>query len=123
MVVDLPPSTKTITDTLFLEDTVKPNMVPAATEIATDDKLVFYILDNGSGVNTSKIFVTINDDTLHTTFDDYTLSFENPCKSECDLSIYAEDYARNKAPDVYWKITVDKKETYITGPFAKTEDK
>ena len=123
MLVDLPPSTKTITDTLFLEDTVKPNMVPAATEIATDDMLVFYILDNDSGVNTSKIFVTINDDTLHTTFDDYTLSFENPCKSECDLSIYAEDYARNKAPDVYWKITVDKKETYITGPFAKTEDK
>ena len=44
------------------------------------------------------------------------------CKKECNLVIKAEDYARNKAPNVYWKIKVNGTETKITGPFSKMEE-
>ena len=119
MTVDLAPSTKTITDTLFLQDVVKPNMLPVSTEILTNDNIRFYILDNGTGVNASKISAIMGRDTLQTNFEDNTLSIPNTCKSECNLYIIAEDYARNKTPDVYWKVSVQGKESYITGPFTK----
>lgn len=123
MTINLPSSTKTTTDTLFLQDKIKPNMVPSATELPTYSLINFFILDNGSGVNASKITAIMNDDTLTTYFDEYTLSIPNTCKKECNLSIYAEDYAKNKAPEVYWKIKVNKTITTIDGPYAKTEDK
>lgn len=123
MTVNLPSSTKTTTDTLFLQDKIKPNMVPTATELSTDSEIYFLLLDNGSGVNASKITAIMNEDTLDTDFDDYILSVPNTCKKECNLSIYAEDYAKNKAPEVYWKIKVNKTITTIDGPYAKMEDK
>lgn len=119
--VDLAPSTKNIADTLYLLDKVQPNMVPYATEISTDNPIKFFVLDNGSGVNVSKNVAIMNKDTLKTKFEDNILSIPNTCKKECKLYISAEDYARNKAPEVYWKIEVNKKETSIKGPFAVTE--
>ena len=121
MTFDLAASTKTVMDTLFLQDKVKPNMVPVATELETSSDLKFYVLDNGSGVNASKTIVTMNNDTLQTNFENNILSFRNTCKSECDLVISAEDYAKNKAPDVYWKILVYKAKTLINGPFSRVE--
>jgi hypothetical protein len=121
MTIDLAPGTKTLTDTLFLQDKVKPNMVPAATEAQSSSQIKFFILDNGSGVNASKITVIMNADTLRTYFDDYTLSIPNTCKRECNLFIKAEDYARNKAPEVYWKVSTEKSVTTIKGPFAESE--
>ncbi len=121
MIVDLPPSTKTITDTLFLKDNIKPNMSPVATEFSTSSPIKFFLLDNGAGINVSKNFVTINADTLQTKYEDYTLSIPNTCKKECKLIINAEDYARNKTPDVYWKIKINDSKASITGPFPKTE--
>lgn len=123
MTIDLPPGTKTKTDTLFLQDKIKPNMVPAFTELQTTAPIKFYILDNGSGVNESKITAVINDDTLKTSFEEHILSIPNICKNECKLSIYAEDYAKNKSPEVYWRIKVNKATTTIDGPYAKLEDK
>lgn len=123
MTVNLPPSTKTTTDTLFLQDKVKPNMVPTTTELPTTDQIKFFVLDNGSGINTSKVVAIMNEDTLQTTFESNILSISNTCKKECDLSVYAEDYAKNKAPNTYWKIKVNKAITTIDGPYAKLEDK
>lgn len=121
MTVDLAPNTKKLTDTLFLYDKVKPNMAPTATDIPSTSPLKFFVLDNGSGINASKITVLMNDDTLKTNFDENTLSFTNTCRKECKLVIKAEDYARNKAPDVYWKILTGKSVTSIKGPFPGTE--
>ena len=122
MVVDLAPSTKTTTDTLFLRDKVKPNMVPVETVVQTNSALRFFIFDNGAGVNASKIQAFANNDSLQTKFENHILSIPNTCKKECNLVIRAEDYARNKAPNVYWKIKVNGTETKITGPFSKTEE-
>lgn len=121
-VFNLAPSTRTRLDTLFLQDKTKPNMVPAKTELPTVSKIQFYILDNGAGVNVSKIQAFMNNDSLVTSFDDYILTFTNTCKKECNLIITAEDYAHNKAPDVYWKVKVIGSETKITGPFARLEE-
>lgn len=122
IVVNLMPSTKTTTDTIFLQDKIKPNMIPATTETSTTAPIKFFILDNGSGVNASKITTIINEDTLQTTFEDYTLSIPNTCKKECSLFIYAEDYAKNKAPEVYWRIKVNKAITTIEGPYSTPEE-
>jgi hypothetical protein len=121
MTIDLAPGTKTLTDTLFLQDKVKPNMTPASTETSSSSPIKFFILDNGSGVNASRITTIMNNDTLKTVFDDYTLSIPNKCKKECKLVIKAEDYAQNKAPEVYWKISTVKSVTTVTGPFSETE--
>ena len=121
MTVDLAPGTKTTTDTLFLQDNIKPNMVPASTEFDAASSLKFFILDNGSGVNASRITAIMNSDTLKTVFDDYTLTIPNKCKKECNLFIKAEDYANNKAPEVYWKLSTEKSVTTIKGPFSTTE--
>ena len=121
LVVNLSPSTKTKTDTLFLQDKIKPNMIPASTETSTTAPIKFFILDNGSGVNASKITAIMNEDTLQTNFEDYTLSIANTCKRECNLFIYAEDYAKNKAPEVYWRIKVNKATTTIEGPYSNLE--
>ena len=123
MTVNLPSSTKTTTDTLFLQDIIKPNMVPVSTELPTTDQIKFFLLDNGSGINPSKIAALMNEDTLQTTFSNNILSIPNTCKKECDLSVHAEDYAKNKAPDTYWKIKVNKAITTIDGPYAKLEAK
>lgn len=121
MTVDLAPGTKTTTDTLFLQDNIKPNMIPASTEFDATSSLKFFILDNGSGVNASRITAIMNNDTLKTVFDDYTLTIPNKCKKECNLFIKAEDYANNKAPEVYWKLSTEKSVTTIKGPFSTTE--
>ena len=119
---DLAPSTKTTLDTLFLLDKTKPNMVPVKTDLPTASKIQFFVFDNGAGINVSKIQAFMNNDSLQTKFDDYTLSFINSCKKECNLVITAEDYAHNKAPDVYWKVKVNGSETNISGPYARLED-
>ncbi len=121
MTVDLAPGTRTLTDTLFLQDNIKPNMIPASTEFDATLPLKFFILDNGSGVNASRITAIMNNDTLKTVFDDYTLTVPNKCKKECNLVIKAEDYAQNKIPEVYWKISTVKSVTTVTGPFSGTE--
>ena len=122
MRVDLAPSTKNVTDTLFLHDNVKPNMVPVSTDFQTDSPIKFFIFDNGSGVNVSKIQAVQNSDTLLTKYENNIISIENSCAKECNLTIYAEDYARNKAPDTYWKIRVNGSVTQVSGPFAKFEE-
>ena len=97
-------------------------MIPVETELHTISAIRFYILDNGSGINASKVQAVMNGDTLETKFEDNILSFENTCQKECNLIISAEDYARNKVPEVYWKIKVNKTGTSISGPYARMED-
>lgn len=121
MTFDIAPSTKTLTDTLFLTDKTKPNMKPVTTEVASDEQLQFLILDNGSGINASKITTIMNKDTIPAYYEDNTLYIENVCKKDCELRIYAEDYARNKAPEVFWRLKAEKGITSITGPFSKKE--
>ena len=122
MTINLAPNTKTTTDTLFLRDNVKPNMTPVNTNFSTTEPIKFMLLDNGSGINASKILATINADTVQTKYENNIVSIVNTCPNECTLVINAEDYARNKAPNVYWKIKVNGLETKIYGPFAKQED-
>ena len=122
MTINLAPNTKTITDTLFLRDKIKPNMTPVSTDLPTTSPLKFLILDNGSGVNASKIVAILDADTVLAKVESNTVSITNTCQKECTLVINAEDYARNKAPNVYWKINVNGLETKISGPFAKQED-
>ena len=122
MTINLAPNTKTITDTLFLRDKIKPNMTPVSTDLPTTSPLKFLILDNGSGVNASKIVAILDADTVLAKVESNTVSITNTCQKECTLVINAEDYARNKAPKVYWKINVNGFETKISGPFAKQED-
>jgi len=122
MFVDLAPSTKTITDTLVLHDKIKPNLAPVQTTLPESSKLEFYILDNGAGINASKIQATMNGDSLQTIFEDNILTLRNTCKKECNLIISAEDYARNKTPYVYWNIKMNESIATITGPYAILED-
>lgn len=121
LTIDLAPSTKTVTDTIFLRDNVKPNMVPVQKEFSSTESIKFYIFDNGSGVNVSKVQAIINSDTVKTKYENNIASITNICKKECNLVILAEDYARNKAPDIYWTIKTGESTTQITGPFAKME--
>lgn len=120
LVIDLTPNTKNIKDTLFLQDKIKPNTVPVKTDLSSSDSIQFFILDNGSGVNASKIQVILNADTLKSTFNNNIVTFANKCGKDCNLSISTEDYARNKTPDVYWKIKVNGSATQISGPFTKS---
>ena len=121
MTIDLAPSTKTQTDTLFMQDKTKPNMVPVNTDIPPTSPIEFFILDNGSGVNVSKVQAILNSDTVKTKYENNIMSITNTCKKECNLVITAEDYARNKVPDVFWRINVNESKTTIAGPFAKVE--
>ena len=97
-------------------------MTPVKTNLPTTEPIKFIILDNGSGVNVSKILTTINADTVLSKYENNIVSITNTCHNECKLVINAEDYARNKVPDVYWKIKVNGSETKIFGPFAKLEE-
>lgn len=119
---NLAPNTKTVTDTLFLRDNVKPNMTPINTNFPTTVPIKFMLLDNGSGVNASKIYATINADTVLSKYENNIVSIINTCQNECKLVVNAEDYARNKAPNVFWKIKVNGSETKIFGPYTKQED-
>lgn len=119
---NLAPNTKTVTDTLFLRDNVKPNMTPINTNFPTTVPIKFMLLDNGSGVNASKIYATINADTVLSKYENNIVSIINTCQNECNLVVNAEDYARNKAPNVFWKIKVNGSETKIFGPYTKQED-
>ena len=122
MTINLAPNTKTTTDTLFLRDNVKPNMTPVNTNFPTSEPIKFMLLDNGSGINASKILATINADTVLTKYENNIVSIDYKCPNECTLVINAEDYARNKAPNVFWRIKVNGSETRISGPFVNQED-
>lgn len=119
---NLAPNTKTVTDTLFLRDNVKPNMTPVNTDLPTTAPIKFIILDNGSGVNVSKILATIDADTVLSLYENNSVSITNTCQNECNLVLNAEDYARNKTPAIYWRIKVNGSETKIFGPYTKPED-
>ena len=97
-------------------------MTPVNTDLPTTAPIKFIILDNGSGVNVSKILATIDADTVLSLYENNSVSITNTCQNECNLVLNAEDYARNKTPAIYWRIKVNGSETKIFGPYTKPED-
>ena len=78
-----------------------------------------YALDNGSGINQNRITVTADSDTLDHVFDEPFIKFKTPCKKICKVRIYAEDYAHNSSPKLYWNFIPDASKPSFTGPYSE----
>jgi len=109
--------TQTILDTIRLKDIIQPQVAILDEVPKTSDSLVFYALDNGSGINPLKILALKDGDTLDVVYEEPFIKFENTCIGECVVRVIAEDYAHNSSPNVFWKVS-NKDFLYITGPYT-----
>ena len=102
--LNVQPGTQILLDTIRFTDKVQPQVAALAPSKDQRDTVVFYALDNGSGINPKRIFVTANADTLEYTYEKPFIKFRNPCAVTCKVRISVEDYARNVNPRVHWML-------------------
>ena len=117
LVVDIPAHTVLTTDTVFLKDQTPPQIAIINDQVLNSDSIAFYIYDDGSGLNASKLIVTLDFDTLNFNYNTPTLTFYKNCFNTCRLSIVGEDYSKNSLPDVYWTIQNVPGYRLISGPY------
>lgn len=118
--IDIAPNTVTWLDTLYLRDNMAPQLSPVSRQFAYDDAIQFYVQDNGSGLNLSKLQVIVGIDTLLYTFSNNSiLSFYPHCGFLCNIEIIGEDYAHNPLPPFYWTLRNNVGYVAITGPYLK----
>lgn len=117
-----------ITDSIRFLDKTQPQVSPRTKVISatqtnsgaiTNDTIYFYALDDGSGINPHKIFVTMNNDTIPHLYQDPFIKFKTPCEIACKIRVYVEDYAHNASPRVYWKFDPTETNPTFTGPFSE----
>lgn len=118
LVVDIPANTVVTTDTIVFKDNIPPQIAPVSNEVLHTDSIAFYIYDDGSGINASKLRVIMDFDTLKFNYSVPTLKFYKNCFGTCKVTIEGEDYTRNSLPNVYW--TIDNAPGYkiISGPYS-----
>lgn len=122
--------TQTIIDTVRLRDKVQPQVAPRSGMGINNeeynpimgDTVYFYALDNGSGINQSRISVTADADTIEHVYEDPFIKFQRPCMRSCKIRVNVVDYAHNESPQVYWLFTPDSKDSLFTGPFSELGD-
>ena len=116
------PGTKTIIDTIHLQDRIQPQVAVLQDAIGFNDSVAFYILDNGTGINPNRIHVTEDSDTLDFNYEEPFIKFKSKCFIKCRIRISVEDYAHNANPRVYWESEASKgflDTLYIRGPFTE----
>lgn len=112
-----------LADSIVFTDKIPPKASPVKTALALTDSVRFYFIDSGSGINpTQKKFVIADFDTVNVVYESNILSFANPCRKDCQIRIPIPDNARNRNPEMFWKMEPDKDSLRITGPFVQTED-
>jgi len=117
LVVDIPAHTVLTTDTIVLKDQTPPQIAFISDQVLNSDSIAFYIYDDGSGLNVSKLTVTLDFDTLNFNYNNPTLTFYKNCFGTCRLSITGEDYSQNSLPEVYWTIQNVPGYRLISGPY------
>ena len=125
--VSTAPGTRTVLDTIRLQDKIQPQVSPRSViDINRDinigsiegDSTYFYALDNGAGINPNKIVVIADSDTISHVYEEPYIKFKTPCKDTCKVRVSVEDYAHNSSPRLYWKYVHDKYEPTYYGPFT-----
>lgn len=113
--------TKTVLDTIHLQDHVQPQVALLREAFPFNDSIVFYALDNGSGINPNRIHVTVDSDTVEFNYDEPFIKFKSRCFIGCEIRISAEDNARNMSPKVFWETRTSQgflDSLFISGPFT-----
>ena len=126
--INVQPGTHVTVDTITFVDQIQPQValrsgvtVSGTTDTSPieGDSIVFYALDNGSGINPNRIAVTSDTDTLAHVYDEPFIKFRNTCKKTCKLRVSVEDYAHNVSPKLYWNISMEGSEPVFSGPFSE----
>ena len=118
LVVDIPPYTVLTTDTIVLKDNTPPQIAAASSQFFISDPVIFYIYDDGSGIDASKLNVILDFDTLNFTYNPPELKFHKNCIGICRLKIEGEDYSHNKLPNIYWNIETMPGYQVVEGPYS-----
>ena len=109
------PGALTLVDTIHMQDKIQPQVAVLNSAIGFSDSSVFYVLDNGAGINPNRIYVSMDSDTLD-------FNYEEPfIKFKCTIRISVEDYARNANSRVFWKMTPSRgflDSLFIKGPYT-----
>ena len=121
LVVDVPAYTVLTTDTIVLKDNTPPQIDVINDQVLNSDSIVFYVYDDGSGINVSKLQVIMDFDTLSFNYLKPFLKFNKTCIGICKLTISGEDYARNSLPNIYWKIENIPGYRVISGPYLNED--
>ncbi len=109
--------TQVLLDTVKFQDKTQPQVAQLTPSKDQRDTVIFYALDNGSGINPQRIVVTANSDTLEYIYEEPFIKFRNTCASSCKVRISVEDYARNQNPRLYWKLNSESNSA--EGPYSE----
>ena len=117
LTLNVQPGTQIQLDTIKFSDKTQPQVALLAPTKDQRDTVIFYALDNGSGINPKKIFVTANADTLEHIYEEPFIKFRNTCAATCKVRISVEDNAHNVSPRVHWNLDPDSNKA--EGPFSE----
>ena len=116
--MDIPAYTVLTTDTVVFKDNTPPQLGPVSQQVLNTDSIAFYIYDDGSGINASRLQVIMDFDTLNFNYSTPTVKFFKNCFSKCKLSFVGEDNAHNSLPNVYWTVEAAPGYRLISGPYS-----
>lgn len=126
LVIDVPPNTAVVTDTVVLVDNVPPQIAPSSTVQHLDSRIKFSIYDDGSGINYKKISATRDGIPLNIDVASESVYVYHACKQgmECHIKIHVEDNERNAVSGLYWDVVLDDEtdEAKINGPFLAEDE-
>ena len=118
IVLDITTAAQYTLDTLFFADKTPPRVEPAGATFENNN-ILFFAIDNGSGINISHIVVSSGTDTLETEYNNSIISFKRPSMlSYRYIKVSVQDNARNSSADVFWKLTYYGDSTKVSGPYA-----
>lgn len=115
--IDVPEAAHYISDSILLVDSIPPQYAPLKRGFDKREDISFIVTDYGSGINANRIKAWTDFDSIPVFTSDNLFKIEQFCSTSCNLYVSLEDYASNKAPNVYWEIQSLPDSSYISGPF------
>lgn len=122
---DVPNVPEITLDTVYFLDKTAPTISMITKDLQKDSVIIFAILDNGSGVNGTRIETIVNSEKqLTSTFYNSQLYVPWNKKDKIKtLTIKAYDNAGNRSPALTWNVSINEDESItLNGPYIREED-
>ena len=117
--VDILAPAKYTLDTMTFVDRTPPLVEPTAATFDSSGYISFIAVDNGSGINMTRINVISGGDTLSSIYEDNIIKFKRPLFFDHTfIKVSVQDHSKNSSADAYWELKLSGTKILVSGPYS-----
>ena len=117
--VDILAPAKYTLDTMTFVDRTSPLVEPTAATFDSSGYISFIAVDNGSGINMTRINVISGGDTLSSIYEDNIIKFKRPLFFDHTfIKVSVQDHSKNSSADAYWELKLSGTKILVSGPYS-----